>query len=506
MSVSVSRRQILLGSVAAGTAGWALGNAPSLAYAGTGNYDSRQEFDVAEQAYLDKAAGNNEGGDYAWGASYYLLGLLRMYEAYEDPNYLGRFADHSRHLLNTTDESRSVEDYRGRSGPVWRAAGDYTAAHGTLTDSHNRPVMQIRWAGTRGEETTGSVTDVADGRFSLTLVNPTTDTLRLTDVSLDPHDDRYVLAMISAAYDSATARWTARDLRNRRQRHRHGVAPGSVPFVSQYYVFGAHTGMISYPLAKFVRIILHSDDLRRQRGLRRLASRLLAAARAAVAFHDREFHHSNGRGDYAFPKGAPIPFDGTIAPYNQSHALGQTMTELHRIGGGENYRRKITAMLRGYQRGITTSGHGAAHWPYWPVYSQVFQGYTEADGISEYTPSQSPATQVEDVSHGAISAEFTYAAAEAGERRHARPERLAATYIRNLMLGDGWVAQRVDGTGEAGSSTAVQCARWGEYAHYDSEIYRHALHVYRAARLTPDQGSHALGIAYLNWGKRKGRQ
>jgi len=146
-----TRRTFVLGTTAGGVAAWA--GLPALsASADPLVYDSPEAFDAAQAGYLASNAQNNEAGLYAWGESYFLLGLLRMYEAYQDERYLRTFEDRARHLMKTTDHARKVRDYAGRSGKVWRTAGNYTAGHGILADGNGVPAVQLRWAGTRSAE------------------------------------------------------------------------------------------------------------------------------------------------------------------------------------------------------------------------------------------------------------------------------------------------------------------------------------------------------------------
>lgn len=80
----------------------------------------------------------------------------------------------------------------------------------------------------------------------------------------------------------------------------------------------------------------------------------------------------------------------------------------------------------------------------------------------------------------------------------------AKTFTQKLIRSANEVWFRVDGTGDAVPANAVQCARWGGYAEQDLLIYQQSLRVYDAVQLVPVQGSHALGIAYLNWAKNSG--
>jgi hypothetical protein len=496
-----SRRTLILGTAAGGIAAWA--GLPALsASADPLVYDSPEAFDVAQAGYLASDPQDNEAGEYAWGESYFLLSLLRMYEAYQDERYLSTFEDRARHLMKTTDHARHVTDYAGRSGKVWRTAGNYTAGHGVLPDGDGQPAIQLRWSGTRSAESTAEVSNVADGTFDLVLRNPATTTVgTLPGVSLDPGAPTYVVTAVNNAY-TAALRWTAADLRTSPAA---APAPGAatITFQPQYYVFAVHTGMIAFPLARYARMVLQSAKLRSRQ---KFARDVLDAATAAVAFHDPEWvSRPDGTGDYVWPKGAPIPFDGTIQPYNQSQGIGQVLVELFRVTKQPRYQTRVQQMLKAYQPALRLVD-GAYVWTYWPPYSELYSGYPKTAGISEYTPSYPASTQVEDLSHAAISTEFVHAAYDAGIDGGPVTDVtiFAKTFTQKLIRSANEVWFRVDGTGGAVPANAVQCARWGEYAEQDLLIYQQSLRVYDAVQLVPVQGSHALGIAYLNWAKNSG--
>lgn len=512
MNPPITRRTLLLGSAATGVLTWTgTTAAPTFAnptsatstFADTLVYDSPAAFDAAQTAYLASNPMNNEVGLYAWGESYFLLALLRMYEAYQDLKYLQTFEQRAAHVLATTDQARGVTDYRGRSGKVWRSAGNYTAGHGVLPDGNGTPAVQLRWSGARSAESTAEVSNVSGDTFDLTLRNPgTTGVVTLRGVSLDPAAASYVVTAVNNAY-TAALRWTAADLRTA-PTAAPAPAAATITFEPQYYVFAVHTGMVAFPLAKYARMVLQSPRL--GKGPRRKrAMALLDAVRQSVAFHDNEYAvRADGSGDYVWPKGAPIPFDGTIQPYNQSQGLGQVLVELYRATRDQRYRTKIVALLKSYRAGLTLGTDGAYVWPYWPPYSQLYAGYPKTAGISEYTPSYPAARQIEDISHAAISLEFVYAAYEAGidTGLAADVQRFTATFTKKVIRSATEVWLRVDGTADAVPANAVQCARWGVYAEQDPLVYQQSLRVYDAVQLVPVQGSHALGIAYLNWAKQ----
>ncbi|GAA1597070.1 hypothetical protein GCM10009804_61960 [Kribbella hippodromi] len=501
MHPQLSRRTLILGTTAGGVAAWA--GLPTLsASAAPLVYDSPEAFDAAQAGYLASNPQNNEAGLYAWGESYFLLALLRMYEAHQDERYLRTFEDRARHLLATTDHARHVQDYAGRSGKVWRTAGNYTAGHGVLPDGTGQAAVQLRWAGSRSAESTAEVSNVANGFFDLVLRNPaTTAVVTLRGVSLDPTAPTYVVAAVNNAYN-ASLRWTAADLRPSPAAAPAPVA-ATITFQPQYYVFAVHTGMLAFPLARYARMVLKSAKLRRGKR-QQFARDLLAAATEAVAFHDPEWvSRPDGTGDYVWPKGAPIPFDGTIQPYNQSQGIGQVLVELFRATGNPHYRSRVVQLLKAYVPALRVVD-GAYVWTYWPPYSELYAGYAKTAGISEYTPSYPASKQIEDLSHAAISTEFVHAAYDAGITAGPDVQLFTKTFTQKLIRSATEVWYRVDGTGDAVPANAVQCARWGAYAEQDLLVYQQSLRVYDAVQLVPVQGSHALGIAYLNWAKNSG--
>ena len=161
---------------------------------------------------------------------------------------------------------------------------------------------------------------------------------------------------------------------------------GESPLQQRYYAFAAHTGMITYPMALFARVVLQEGKPR----YRGSAQQYLAWTQKSVEFHDaewqqRELPDGSTGGDYVWPKGAPVPFDGLIQPFNQTHALGQTMAELHRTGRVPDVGEKVTAMISSFRADVEVDGD-AWQWRYWPTYSELLRGYSADEQISEIRP------------------------------------------------------------------------------------------------------------------------
>ena len=478
------RRRTLLAALAATPVVTLAATAGSPAHAQM--TDARERFDADYAASPPQAGLDNEAGGLAWGTSYIMNALVRMYEATCDPAYLEELARVGLDVLAQRDSVRGVTDYLGRSGPVWRTAGNYTAGVAEITDVAGNPSLDVRYGGTQSSEATVDVTAIGD-TFSLVLHHPMHDPTTLEGLSLDPASPDFVEDRIYTDAYGSGARWTAVV--------RGGGLPmdGTVAFESLYYAYAVHTGQISYPLAAFARLVFTTPALS---GHHRTAQTFAAAAHAAVAFHDDEWHESGAdRGDYVWPLGAPLNFDGTIQPFNQSHGLGQTIAELHRIEPDAEYANKVGRMVRSWRNDRVLDGE-AAVWSYWPTYSEVYRGWARGEVESTYTPSCSATTSAEDLSHAAITIEFIRAAQQAGiEATEVDLASLAATYRDKVARGADQVWGRVDGTTDASASYIAQIGRWLPIDKQGPDVESHI----QATYLRSGAPSRGLNTAYLHW-------
>ena len=500
-SLQATRRQVLAGAAGLGVVA-ALGQQATSAHAALLlDPDPVESYEIAWDR-IDTSVTHNEAGGLAWGMSYILLSLLRMYQATEDTTYLDRFVERADQVWQQTDAARGVKDWRGRSGQVWRSGGNYTAAGIELTDADGTPIVDIRYATAAPTSGTVTVTTTEDGLVDVVLEHPTTGVLEFTGASLDPASPDSLVDKVLAAYGGQ--RWTAKWLS--------GAGPeaelvdGTSQLVQRWYVFPVHTGMITYPIAVFARTVLEHGPAKYQR----YARRYLTLLRKSIGHHHDEWRWSeldNGErgGDYFWPKGAPLSWDGLLQPFNQTQGLGMTMAELHRISPEPGYAAQVSAMVASFLSDMETDGD-AWIWRYWPTYTELFQGYTAEDQLSEYTPSYpNGAKQYEDISHAALSIEFMVVAHRAGlggEPEHL--ERLVATYLDKVADGADKVFTRVDGTTPAVDSNAAQAGRWLGLAPWGPDLAPHVTAVYEAMELEPGSGSHLSGIAYVAWALNQG--
>ena len=501
----LTRRQFGLGAISLGVL-----TLPGTARAAAGHdYTSRQTFDLFDKLFhesgvVGQPTDTNEAGGLGWGASYVLAAYIRMYEAYRDTYYLDRLIHNADLVLAGRDSERGVTDYRGLSLPAWRSLV-YSAGGVSLLDASGQPLLEVRSALANVNDAVATIrAGTSEGRFTLEVSNPVKSKVStFADLTMDPGSPDYAVKRILDAYPSPTM-VTGKDLRP-------SPAGAAMPALGTFklaaapVIFSVHTGMITYPLASFVRIVRRNPHLRAKARYRAKAAEYLEACRAATAVHDPEWVAD---GYYIWPKGMPVPYDGVEQPINQSVSLGQTYAELAAATGDPRFRDRTRRLAATFARDLKINDKDAYSWPYWPSFGKLYSGYTKADGVSEWTPSYgSPpkgGQQIEDLSHGGIDVEFAAAAHRWGLGfTGADMARFARSYTRNMATTDNGVATtflRVDGSGGlAPAGQYLQAPRFMPVAPWDEALFTHALAVYADHAVESQYGSTLLSVAYLNW-------
>ncbi|MFI6681337.1 twin-arginine translocation signal domain-containing protein [Kribbella sp. NPDC050470] len=494
------------------------------AFAATIDYTARTTFDDWDRLFQqggpgqpdqpnDNTNADGRSGMLAWSQSYVLLGLVRMYETYRDTYYLDRLIDNVDQVLAVRDSERGVTDYRGLSLPAWRADHPYTTGYTTLADSNGQPVLELRQALPYAEDT--KVTVTAGSRpdtFTVRLVNTQVNrTVTHTELSMDPASPDFAVSRIYAAAPGPL-QLTARAVSQ-------GVPVlGEFPMLTKPVIFAVHTGMITYPIASFVRLVCGSPVLRQRYWAK--AAEYLTACREAVAVHDWEYRETAAGGGYLiWPKEQPLAYDGCEQPINQSLGLGQTLVELALATGDRGYRRKVAALAKMFAGQLAVDAGDAYQWRYWPMGGKVYDGFVKTGSpdtdVSIFTPSGGPARQFEDISHGAIDVEFAVRAFRARLGfTGADMDRLARTYTQNVATTDPdglpAIHTTVAGTTLGAASVAHQAPRWMQATPWDPAVHAHCLALYNRYQPTPERdGQQAIGfgwllanVAYLNWGAK----
>ncbi|HEX4814580.1 MAG TPA: hypothetical protein VFV66_17710 [Nonomuraea sp.] len=499
------------------------------AYAATGiDYLARQTFDDLDREFhsgdwVGQPGNPNDdtvtgkSGDLAWGQSYVLIGLLRMYEAYRDTHYLDRFVANADLVLSMRDSERGVTDYRGLSLPAWRANHPYTVGTVTLTDAGGKPILEVRIGRVYCNSTTVTVSSgSAPGLFTLLVVHAQSGSRQtFANLSMDPASPNYAVRRLYDAYPGAVL-VTGRDVRQ-------APAPEDIPVNGRFQmqslpgIFAVHTGMITYPMASFVRIVQSSPTLRSNPLYGAKAKEYLAAVRDAVAVHDPEWRENASGGYLIWVKGSPQQWDGCEQPINQSLGLGQTLAELAVITDDPTYRHRASALAAMFRAELAVDADDAYTWHYWPTYSRVYTGFDKTGSpdtdVSLYNPNlRTPQRQIEDLSHGAISLDFAVRAF----RNHLGLDgqdmaRLARTFTHNLAATRNERATafvRLNGTGGPDLNYAYQAPRWAPIAWWDPTIHDHSLAIYNDNQPTAESLQTLPGwllgtIAHLQWFARR---
>lgn len=473
------------------------------ARAETRDYALRETYDWAEAYFTENAVGqpdypNENRGALAWGQSYILRSYLTMYAAFNDTHYLDLLCRNVDAIVKTRDSVRGVTDWRGESLPAWRAFAPYTAGDVDVSGADGTPVLRLRTALTFAEQVVGEIVHESADRFTVTFTDTRTGlTDTFADVTMDAASPDFVVKRIYYASPTST-RTTAVDLRSDNS----PAMPqaGSYAMTSHHVIFAVHTGMIAGPIAEFCHLVRRKPRLHRRYGAK--AAHYLRVVRDAVAVHDVEWRQNDvGEGWYDWEKGTPLGFDGCELPHNQYLALATTQVYLAGLVDDGPYRDRAVRMLTTFRNDLRTLENSYIY-PYWWGKGHLYNGYTQADNVSEWTPAYpNGARQIDDGSHAAIS----IAAAFAGYRSglvfdESDMKRFAATYTDNLMAyddnGDAHVWYRVNGTANLGAQD-LQAPRWVDLARWDERIFTHAREIFNREQPEPISGSYLLSTAFL---------
>lgn len=461
------------------------------------DYTTREIFDWADRRFRESGAlgqpdqPNDHGGWLAWSQAFVLHSYLLMYETTHDTCYLDRLIENTDQVLASRDSERAVPDYLGRSLPAWRAGAPFTLGAATLRDAHGTPVLQVRSA--VGYADAAQVRVLA-GRtpdaFTLEVANASlgrTDTFADLTMARDSPD--YVLRRLGEEFPTPLA-VTAEELRND-GRPASRPADGCVELSSQFLVFALHTGLITYPVAGFVRLVREQPQLAADSRYARKATEYLAAVEAALAVHDAQWsENERGEGCYVWERGAPNRYDGVEMPLNQFLAPGRTHLQLAAITGDRGHAERATKLARSFVNQLRTRDDGPYVWSYWPTWARIYQGWDKGAGTSDYWPCFTGSRQPEDVSHGHIDIDFACLAYRDGIVFDDRDmTRLAQTYRSNIRArcadGTPTVRATVDGTGEiANLGMELIAPAWTPLAAWDETVFTHARDIY--THLQPD--------------------
>ncbi|HHW08546.1 MAG TPA: hypothetical protein GXX29_01075 [Firmicutes bacterium] len=234
----------------------------------------------------------------------------------------------------------------------------------------------------------------------------------------------------------------------------------------QHYVWAVHTGMITYPMARFVRLVYEDTALQPQ--FKEAAEELLQAVKLAVAVHDEDFITGPGEGEgyYTLADAAKkVGISVSTAPFNQQNALGRTLLELYLITGEDIYKDKVTRLAMFMRNRLYAMPDGTYTWMY---HLPPFK--LEGPVILSERDAARVVPNTEDVSHAGINVDFIVEAYKAGIVFTADDiKALVQTVLRRIFDSRGQVSNRVGGG--ASGDYSRQIGEWLGLAPYSKELY-----------------------------------
>jgi len=208
--------------------------------------------------------------------------------------------------------------------------------------------------------------------------------------------------------------------------------------------FVAHTGMITYPMLEFVKLVKESNIEKYLVG----ANTILTQAEQAVRYHDKEWRQDY----YVYPD--DFYKKDYIVAMNQQAAIGRSLLLLYELTGNEEYLNRARLIAEFINaKGILQGNDG---------------GFLLLD---RFTPGKTePDSTIADISHATITIHFAYLAYENGIIFTEGDMAEFTKTIKSLaQANDNHFPKYLDGTGNFDYEIAA--GQYAFLAEFDSEIY-----------------------------------
>lgn len=247
------------------------------------------------------------------------------------------------------------------------------------------------------------------------------------------------------------------------------------------YCYAVHSGMISYPIAHFVKIVRDDPALQTQTtydGSTYLAKAdsYSAAIYETIAYHEDQWVNYGQAGYYTFRTDAAfLPYPGVDLPLNQGNALGRAILILGQAENDPLLLQRAEKMALWFEDQLFLAPWSEAYlWNYWGG------------------PYSSPG---EDISHAAINVDFAALCANAGiVFTDTDIQYFANTFTRKVYYSNEKLYDHVGGSG-SDSTYAVQSGRWLRVSPFDATVYCAVRNLYDGMSTDTGSGSIVLGFA-----------
>lgn len=345
---------------------------------------------MTEKIAAERAYASNDAGHFAWDVSYLVRAACIAWRATGDSSHLRRAANWAQHMVGRTDEARGVEDWRGRSAPVWSAGSRYTAGTAVVGEVGGVPLsLQAMAAGVRIERPSSGTAIIHTHR-------PDGSGWSSPEGSLLPGEKDYlpdVLARRSGMHSVLLRGLPAPvDLTS--------LPAGDHSLQEQIAPHLVHTGLIARALIEAAATI---EDAARDGVTTEVeAEELYSAALRALLVHDDEIRTRSGQSWYVTPEDFPTRRLGLELPHNHVVDAATSFLLLGRRRGDAGLESLGTSLTRRFLKEITAYDVGELRhpWFYYPVDADTFSGVSRSAPMAER--SVPPVARGEDSSHATM--------------------------------------------------------------------------------------------------------
>jgi hypothetical protein len=236
-------------------------------------------------------------------------------------------------------------------------------------------------------------------------------------------------------------------------------------------VWTVHTGLIVAPLAQFAALVRRNPAWAARYGA--AAQRCLQIARESMASHDREFRPGPG------PDEGRMLWFAESLPFNQQSVVGRAWLFIDAASESPPYQDRLARLARHLRQHMQRQPDSSLVWGYWVTLGEL-------------------PTDREDISHGALGADFLVLCAEAGIGFTAADRRaLERTFLQHVVKPDGRIAANVGGDGPLSAPTEA-ILLWGRLARHHSGVRDALLRLYHSDTFkSVSPQSELLGLAFL---------
>ena len=416
-----------------------------------------QGVDEAVQKIALNSAQTNDSGGLGWGEGYILQAITAMYAGTGDMKWLATAQQHiDAALCFLTDHdddgflSWHTNTYSGE--PTLMKAHPAEGNRGSGAISVEETITKSAPWRARTLNHRFRVIFLSRSRFC--VVDEDTEMPAL----LSPHSQPGLHWLPIQAYESGATVWRARGLHFEiTGQPEPGDSFAITPTTPRKYDYVAHDGMMTYPIAQFVRLVKQDAQLQQRFGEAAEGYLALLERHFFAKWDSKRWIEDGERGVYWESQDPEHPQRYASLPMNQYTAFGRTVIELYRATKKPEYLDRATKMARTV-KSLLKEEDGAYLWSY-------------MEPVAEWDTREKP-KYYENTNYADLDVSFMIDAFEAGvvfDREDM--QKLTNTFIEVMWNGsmeEPTVAGRVDGT----NGTSDRVAEFVRLSQFDPRVWR----------------------------------